>query len=85
MARCDSSCSYYGVDENYNGYCKKDFNSRRERGANCNLDENGKRINFTPDKCNSGCPYYGVDYNYNGYCKKDSNSRRERDSKCKLI
>ena len=36
---CTSSCPYYGVDENYNGYCKKDHNSYRERFSTCNMGE----------------------------------------------
>lgn len=36
--RCDSSCRYYGVDANYNGYCKKDYNSYRDRGAACTFE-----------------------------------------------
>lgn len=35
---CTSSCPYYGVDENYNGYCKKDHNAYRERYAKCTFE-----------------------------------------------
>lgn len=34
---CGSGCPYYGVDEDYNGYCKIDGNSYRERFSNCNM------------------------------------------------
>ena len=36
--KCDSSCPYYGVDENYNGYCKKDHNAYRERWSPCTFE-----------------------------------------------
>ena len=36
---CTSSCPYYGVDENYNGYCKKDHNSYRERYSKCTFED----------------------------------------------
>ena len=78
---CDSSCQYYGVDENYNGFCKKDCNSRRERGSICNIDNGGAKKG---PYCDSGCAYYGVDENYNGFCKKDYNSYRDRGSACNM-
>lgn len=34
---CGSGCPYYGVDEDYNGYCKLDGNSYRERFSDCNM------------------------------------------------
>lgn len=91
---CTSSCPYYGVDENYNGYCKKDHNSYRERFAPCNMEpDSGTPAAATPSAqnlvrvprtCTSSCPYYGVDADYNGYCKKDHNSYRERFSDCNM-
>lgn len=36
--KCDSSCPYYGVDENDNGYCKKDHNAYRERWSPCTFE-----------------------------------------------
>lgn len=92
---CTSSCPYYGVDENYNGYCKKDHNSYRERFAPCNMEPSGDAPTHAPTQptenlvrvprtCTSSCPYYGVDADYNGYCKKDHNSYRERFSDCNM-
>lgn len=78
---CNSSCPYYGVDENYNGFCKKNSNSRRERGSACNMDGGGAKRGSV---CNSSCPYYGVDENDNGFCKKDHNSFRNRGSACNM-
>ena len=40
--QCDSNCPYYGVDANYNGYCKKDNNSYRERYAPCTFEKSNK-------------------------------------------
>lgn len=34
---CGSGCPYYGVDEDYNGYCAIDGNSYRERFSDCNM------------------------------------------------
>lgn len=88
---CTSSCPYYGVDENYNGYCKKDHNSYRERFAPCNMESDASAPapsaptqHKEPRTCTSSCPYYGVDADYNGYCKKDHNSYRERFSTCNM-
>lgn len=40
MARqCGSGCPYYGVDEDYNGYCMIDGNSYRERFSPCNMGQ----------------------------------------------
>lgn len=93
---CTSSCPYYGVDENYNGYCKKDHNSYRERFAPCNMEgsnsapsasapaSSAPTLHKEPRTCTSSCPYYGVDADYNGYCRKDHNSYRERFSTCNM-
>lgn len=88
---CTSSCPYYGVDENYNGYCKKDHNSYRERFAPCNMEGDASAStpsappqHVEPRTCTSSCPYYGVDADYNGYCRKDHNSYRERFSTCNM-
>ena len=90
---CTSSCPYYGVDENYNGYCKKDHNSYRERFAPCNMESDtpastpapsAPTLHKEPRTCTSSCPYYGVDADYNGYCRKDHNSYRERFATCNM-
>ena len=93
---CGSGCPYYGVDENYNGYCKKDHNSYRERFAPCNMESSSSpsssspattsssSVSTQPRTCTSSCPYYGVDANSNGYCKKDHNSYRERFATCNM-
>ena len=93
---CGSGCPYYGVDENYNGYCKKDHNSYRERFAPCNMESSApaasssssssasSSVTRTPRTCTSSCPYYGVDANSNGYCKKDNNTYRERFATCNM-
>ena len=88
---CTSSCPYYGVDENYNGYCKKDHNSYRERFSPCNMEGDASAStpsappqHVEPRTCTSSCPYYGVDADYNGYCKKDHNSYRERFATCNM-
>ena len=91
---CTSSCPYYGVDADYNGYCKKDNNSYRERFSPCNMEGPGSAPaapapaaptqHREPRTCTSSCPYYGVDADYNGYCKKDHNSYRERFSTCNM-
>lgn len=88
---CNSSCPYYGVDENYNGYCKKDHNSYRDRGSACNMEStstassaSSSSVSRSPRTCTSSCPYYGVDADYNGYCKKDHNSYRERFATCNM-
>lgn len=91
---CNSSCPYYGVDANYDGYCKKDYNSYRDRGSACNMESSStassssssssSSTNRKPRTCNSSCPYYGVDANYDGYCKKDHNSYRDRGSTCNI-
>lgn len=80
---CGSGCRYYWVDEDYNGFCKKDFNSYRERGWACNVP-NGPGVPDPDAHCNSSCRYYGVDEDYNGYCKRDYNSYRDRGSKCNM-
>ena len=36
--KCGSSCPYYGVDDNDNGYCKKDHNAYRERWSPCTFE-----------------------------------------------
>ncbi len=92
--KCTSSCPYYGVDENYNGYCKKDHNSYRERFSDCKFEKSTSSSTSSstsyssqksePRTCSSSCPYYGVDENDNGYCKKDHNSYRERYSTCNM-
>lgn len=51
--RCDSSCRYYGVDANYNGYCKKDFNSYRERGAACTFEQTDNKSTASPKSSSS--------------------------------
>jgi len=96
---CNSSCPYYGVDANYDGYCKKDHNSYRDRGSACNMESSSSAssassaatsssssasVSRSPRTCTSSCPYYGVDADYNGYCKKDHNSYRERFATCNM-
>ena len=40
---CGSGCPYYGVDEDYNGYCKIDGNSYRERFSQKHEEGDGAR------------------------------------------
>ena len=74
---CGSSCPYYGVDSNYNGYCKKDHNSYRDRGQKCSFESSD--TNSSSSSSSGGC--YVATCVYGSYdCPQVWTLRRYRDN-----
>lgn len=78
--KCDSSCPYYGVDENYNGYCKKDHNSYRERWSPCKFEKNDSTGSSGSNSTSSSGGCYVATAVYGSYdCPQVWTLRRYRD------
>lgn len=76
---CTSSCPYYGVDAQCNGYCKKDHNAYRERYAKCTFESDSPEESSGSSSGGSGGCYVATAV-YRSYdCPQVWTLRRFRD------